>query len=398
MINKIFLFLLTMLASIGTASAAEQLTVKDISIPKGGKATVTIGFKFDKADTYNAYQLALDLPAGISPVTDAENNIVFVLGDCYEDHSLKSNYDTESKTWIIVCSTSSAKTLKGTDGDLFTIRLKADASLEKGNIVNASVKEIAFSTTYAKSVKFDAAKFNITIAAATDSRIVLDEEATKAPESAIFADVRVNRTIKGGEWNTIVLPFAMSEAQLKETFGSDVKLGDFTGYTADTETAGEVEEIKVQFSTVTSLEANHPYVIKTGKDMTEFTVDDVTIDPENEPTVEIGKGKKYKNFVGSYVPVTLEEDVLFLNGGKFWYSAGKTKMKGYRGYFDFYQTVPSGSSSRIAMVFDDANATGIASNISSKPADNYFYNLQGQRISHPAKGIFIKGNKKVVKN
>ena len=93
-----------------------------------------------------------------------------------------------------------------------------------------------------------------------------------------------------------------------------------------------------------------------------------------------------------------EEDVLFLNGGKFWYSAGKTKMKGYRGYFDFYQTVPSGSSSRIAMVFDDANATGIASNISSKPADNYFYNLQGQRISHPAKGIFIKGNKKVVKN
>ena len=50
------------------------------------------------------------------------------------------------------------------------------------------------------------------------------------------------------------------------------------------------------------------------------------------------------------------------------------------------------------MVFDNAEATGIASNISTTPADNHYYNLQGQRISHPAKGIFIKGNKKVVNN
>ena len=50
------------------------------------------------------------------------------------------------------------------------------------------------------------------------------------------------------------------------------------------------------------------------------------------------------------------------------------------------------------MVFDDAEATGIATvSKAVNNNDNNFYNLQGQRISQPSKGIFIKGNKKVVK-
>ena len=33
---------------------------------------------------------------------------------------------------------------------------------------------------------------------------------------------------------------------------------------------------------------------------------------------------------------TVEDQMLFISGGKFWYSTGLTKMNGYRAYFDFY--------------------------------------------------------------
>ena len=82
--------------------------------------------------------------------------------------------------------------------------------------------------------------------------------------------------------------------------------------------------------------------------VTEFTVDGVEIAPEEKPSVDcdrIGKGTKkdpylYNSFVGTDVAGTeLAVMSLFLNGNKFYYSAGLTTMKGCRGYFDFYDVL-----------------------------------------------------------
>lgn len=70
------------------------------------------------------------------------------------------------------------------------------------------------------------------------------------------ANVRVRRTIKAGEWNTICLPFAMTAEQVKGAFGNDVQIGDFNDYEFD----GDV--ISVKFRNATAIEANHPYIIK----------------------------------------------------------------------------------------------------------------------------------------
>ena len=49
------------------------------------------------------------------------------------------------------------------------------------------------------------------------------------------------------------------------------------------------------------------------------------------------------------------------------------------------------------MIFDDAEATGIATTDTETTDDDAYYNLHGQRVDKPSKGIFVKENKKVVK-
>lgn len=394
--KKLFL-ILSLLACMSIAMAAEQFTVGEINIAPGGQATLTVNFKFDKADKYAAYQFMLTLPSGISAVTKSDGSLLITPGSSHDASMVPlSNYS--SGKWIVLCYSTAGATLKGTQSQLLSITLQADAQLTAGTILNGSISDIRLSTADNSSVAMSNANFTITVKHPEDMRIVLDETSTTAPEAAQNANIRVIRTIKGGEWNTIVLPFSLTNKQLKEIFGSDVKLADFTGYNTVTED-GKVSNIDVHFRTISgSLQANHPYLIKTKDDITEFVVDGVNIDLEEKPTVEQGTNKEWKNFVGCYKANTkVPEDALFINGGKFWYSSGKTKIKAFRGYFDFYDVLPSTANSRIAMIFDDAEATGIATVDTETTDDDAYYNLHGQRVDKPSKGIFVKENKKVVK-
>ena len=78
-----------------------------------------------------------------------------------------------------------------------------------------------------------------------------------------------------------------------------------------------------------------------------------------------------------------------------WYSDGKTKIKAFRGYFQFKNILASAQgdfSSRIFISFDET--TGVKT---MKAVDNEnVYDLQGRRVSEPTKkGLYIRGNKKV---
>ena len=395
--KKLFV-ILTLLACIGMAKAAENFTVGEINIAPGGQATMTVNFKFDKADKYAAYQFLLTLPTGISAVTKSDGSLLVTTGNSHDASMVPmSNYSNGK--WIVLCFSTAGATLKGTQSQLLSITLQADAQLTAGTILNGSISDIRLSTADNSSVAMSNANFTITVKHPEDMRIVLDETSTTAPEAAQNANIRVIRTIKGGDWNTIVLPFTLTSKQLKEIFGTDVKLADFTGYNTVTED-GKVSNIDVHFRTISgSLQANHPYLIKTKEDITEFVLDGVNIDPEENPTVEQGTSKEWKNFVGCYKANTkVPEDALFINDGKFWYSSGKTKIKAFRAYFDFYDVLPSAAGSRIAMIFDDAEATGIATTDTETTDEDAYYNLHGQRIDNPSKGIFVKENKKVVKD
>lgn len=255
--------------------------------------------------------------------------------------------------------------------------------------------------------------FNINVVAR--HTVVLDELSTTAPENATGVDVKVKRTINANEWSTICLPFAMTNAQMKTAFGDDVKLADFDGIETTYDTDENVTNIRVKFNEATAIEANHPYLIEITSAIASFTVENVDIEVEDEPSVDkdeyrTGSGTKkdpyvyhYNSFVGSYVAETdIPDQCLFLSENKFWYSTGLTKMKAFRGYFDFYDVLSEveSASARISFNFDD-KATGIHSidNLTISPIDNGpMYNLAGQRVNKSYKGIVIQnGVKRVIK-
>lgn len=58
--------------------------------------------------------------------------------------------------------------------------------------------------------------------------------------------------------------------------------------------------------------------------------------------------------------------------------------------------VPAGAKVMFSFSDDDSSTTGIMSVDAEKPADNVYYNLNGQRVTTPQRGIFIQNGRKVI--
>ena len=131
----------------------------------------------------------------------------------------------------------------------------------------------------------------------------------------------------------------------------------------------------------------------------EFNVDGVDIEVEDEPTVQVGKKKADRGyFIGTYTAnTTVPDENLFLSGNHFWYSAGTTQMKAFRGYFELADVLTDveEAGARIAISIDE-DPTGIISVNKSKKDSRVYYDLKGRRTEKPIKGnIYIVDGKKV---
>ena len=187
-----------------------------------------------------------------------------------------------------------------------------------------------------------------------------------------------------------------------------MKLGDFTGYTP-TMDGDDVTAISVNFSDVTAIEANHPYIIKVTTAVTEFNADAVTIDPQDAEVsfgYTTGKGRNQvyhpSDFIGTYVAdfdfyAAATSAALFLSENKFWYATDATRhMKAFRAFFDFDDYMPEAETSSAPIFISfDGETTGIE-NIQRTAGDGY-YNLNGMKVENPTKkGVYIQNGKKVV--
>lgn len=244
-----------------------------------------------------------------------------------------------------------------------------------------------------------------------EERVVLDEASTVAPVASDGpVDVKVKRTIKANEWATICLPFDMSAEQLQAAFGDDVRLAEFLGVWEaqyENDEADYPQSIRVDFSSATALNANQPYIIKTGRDITSFTVDGVTVRPE-EVYQSFGSQRRgtFAEFFGSYVANTVVEDgSLFIAQNKFWYSVGLTKSKAFRCNIALQYTLDykNSGNARKAVVFNiDDTATAIGNIAVEGTPNGRVYSLSGvclgteRDLNRLPKGIYVVGGKKVI--
>jgi len=404
--KKIIISLLMLLASAGSLMAQNKLTVADITLPQNGEATLTVNFQFGAADTYTGYSFNLELPEQLAFAMEEGTDVAYQKGDCHDaSHSVTANL---SDGMVKVAGLSlSSKPLQGTEGVLLQFTIKPAAELTVGQTFTGSIKDILIVPVEGTKQNLEAGTFTVTIGEPADTRTMLDENATALPAEQTGVDVRVKRTIKAGEWSTICLPFAMTAEQVRAAFGDDAVVADFKGTDPEFDEADNLTAIKANFTAVSAIEANHPYIIKVTEAVEEFTADGVSIEPDEDGAcVEFDNGKTgsrrvvYSGFYGTYRAGTvLQENTLFLSENSFWYSDGATQMKGFRAYFDFLDVLDGEPGDRIAIILNgNDTTTGVDNAVHPKSTNNSIYDLQGRRVdeSQAKKGIYILDNKKIM--
>lgn len=213
--------------------------------------------------------------------------------------------------------------------------------------------------------------------------VTLDEAVDNAVEAKEAADVTLKRKFVANKWNTLVLPFAVSDADVKTTFGADAKIVKYSN----------ADDVNINFTTSTKgIEANVPVLIMpadvNAKDT--YTFNGVSI-VEADPKAD---GTNY-SFVGSYKPYNLVNDDYMLYADKWWKTetGDKYTIKAFRAYI---KAKTPAAAKQLNLVID-GQTTGLKLNTVNGNIEGETYNIVGQRVANSYKGLIIKNGKKIIK-
>lgn len=207
------------------------------------------------------------------------------------------------------------------------------------------------------------------------------------------ATVTLNRAMNMGQWNTICLPFSMTEKQVRDAFGDDARVAEFN------RVDGNVANFGMFYYQL--INGGMPYLIKPSKQVAEGTqIKGVTIDAENP--IEINGGEF--SFVGTYDKTTMPANSHFLGGsdGKLYYITQDKEIGGLKA---FLKPVSPNVTTKLSIGFNGNGGTTAIEAISDTSINvdgtkGMVYNLNGQAIGNGYKdlnkGIYIVNGKKIV--
>lgn len=230
-----------------------------------------------------------------------------------------------------------------------------------------------------------------------DPVVTLDEtsEFYSAPSigNTGSAEVHLTRTFSAGSWNSLCVPFAISEAEVKTQFGNAAKVAEFTRATATT----------LEFSTCTGIEAGKPYLvyIPEGATQTEFTFRGVTAFVGQPTDVEQqGSANEKTTFRGYFHKSTAPKGSYVLRKNLVYHLVSDMAIKGFRAVL-----IDGTNATRVFTQWSlDGTTTGIG-NIDANVIQRFnVYNTNGQMVRHAATslddlphGVYIVNGKKVIK-
>lgn len=403
---KKFFMISALLAMVSGAFAQNSLSVGTTEVPQGGLGYIEVKYDFAQENYFANYSFDLYLPDGITLNTSS-----IVKGDCHSENHPKNYTINENDGFYSLAIMSNPTTaLTGTSGLLVKLAVNVDSKLALESEHQGAIRKIRFASTGGSTSTFKDVEFTIKV---VENIVTLDENSTTAPAAAENVNVHVKRSVKAGNWGTICLPFAMDANQVAAVFGEGTQLANFIGTEILTDDDELVSEIKVKFESVSAIEANHPYLLKSKNDITYdegFKVEGVTINAAKTPQIRFDWDEDNEVwqtfFKGVYVPTVLSnKNWLFLSGNKFYYSNTSTTMKGFRGYFKFksplaakYKDLSTGA--HIGILIDD-EATSIEGFTTSHVVEGV-YDLSGRKIqlengdlNKLQKGVYIIDGKKV---
>ena len=215
--------------------------------------------------------------------------------------------------------------------------------------------------------------------------IEISENIDYTPASAA-GDVKVKRTIKADTWNTLVLPFQVTNEELKAAFGNDVEVAEESEVASETGSTIIFKKMETP-----AIAPNKPVLLKTSTAGTEYTFKNRTV-AAGEP---VQSGTNF-DFQGTYAAsTTVAAGDYFLSADKLFQSKGETTVKGTRAYLK----AKAGTDAAEVKVefFIDGVATAIESIDADTDVQNgTVYNLAGQRVQKAQRGLYIVNGKKML--
>ena len=389
----LFVVMLTGLTSVWAADGTLTITNVRNAVP-GYSGTLDVVLSGTDVQ-YANFQFNITLPEGITYESWTYGEMIPELDPAYNIVVTPQG----NNTWQFLGYASSTTPLTAKNGVLLKLKFSVAAGTSLGT-KDGSLSTIRLAEGDATTHNIDDVNFSLE----TTNVVTLSEHETAAPAAIDGVNVKVVRELKGGVWNTICLPFEITEDKIASTFGAGTEIGYFTGY----EVSGE-NVVSVSFEARTSIAAHIPYVIHVPATLSEFTVTNTSITTTDEDPAVIygkyegsGKNKHYegKDMIGTYVAETIIPDYgVFLSNGAFTFSKGLSKLRAFRAYFDLYDAEydDSGAAPSFILNFVDSSATAI-STVETKASEvpAVYYNLSGQRVANPTKGLYIVNGKKVV--
>ena len=213
---------------------------------------------------------------------------------------------------------------------------------------------------------------------------------------------------KDGSWNTLCLPFSLTEAQIAASplVGADIRTLSGASFKDGTLTLNFTAE-----DAVTSITAGKPYIVKwtDGSDIANPIFRDVTISNSYNP-VET----EVIDFVGTYNPVDIGEEgdntKLYLgNGNTLYYPSKAMSINAFRAYFQLKGDLTTGEQTSTepgqqtikAFNLNFGEETGIREiSESSEYSENsdYYYSHDGRRLldKPTTHGLYIHNGRKVL--
>lgn len=382
------------------------------------EATYTISAKFNGNDTYMSKTVKYTLM-----VKDLNAEFSQIVFDSNVDKGTSKDLNTPdeiSKNGVKMYSSiasffyndysfymTSETTFTSSVGDIVKIEFVSSNNGEEYNLnhLNLTTKNGTYKpdsedhavwTGKAQAVIFEAkkkaraTKVIVTVDNRNFKSFTFNESEQNVIETAPYANVTLIRPLSANNWNTICLPFNISQEQIAESFGTKTKVVKFDQVGA---------ENTVKFVSATTIEAGVPYLIKptavAPTDGYKFYNVSVTA---TESKVEGNDGEI--RFVGLLAAKDITEGgrvtaAGVTSGGKIALAKLGTTMKPFRAYFVF-PSVQAVESCRIMVDGEETGIKIVTDDSSLSTTDTY--TIGGQRVDgdNLDKGVYIRGGRKIV--
>ncbi len=214
-----------------------------------------------------------------------------------------------------------------------------------------------------------------------------DEDVSSSKPTCSSAVIKLKYTPKAG-WNTIVMPFKLTDTHMKTIFGDDYVAHALTSY----------ENGTLTFTKYDDLSLSAPYLVYAPNAVAHpegVYLQNVSVSSSSWTSGSLSQQKGDAYFKGTFAPMPagkLTGKYGVTNAGGIAKAGAGASMKGYRAYLE----LPAGATARILVIDDEGETTDLGFVKLIDQEAKAVYNLSGQRVEKGRKGLYIVNGKKVV--